>query len=196
MSNLDTLKIKNRVKQKLTKYVIIYLRKYTASAPGRKGLHMSAIDAQIIQTFRTLGTEEKRLFLSAFEAALAKQASPALSHPSPEDENRQDVSNLDTSLIDVPVLPVVDFPGSKDLAVPAPQSEGGVRMDTALGIAALHVPGAAVPALGEAVDGVLERPAQRDRAVRYRFFAEVYPPEASGNILLAIQRGDICYSAF
>ena len=69
MSNLDTLKIKNRVKQKLTKYVIIYLRKYTASAPGRKGLHMSAIDAQIIQTFRTLGTEEKRLFLSAFEAA-------------------------------------------------------------------------------------------------------------------------------
>lgn len=157
---------------------------------------MSAIDAQIIQTFRTLGTEEKRLFLSAFEAALAKQASPALSHPSPEDENRQDVSNLDTSLIDVPVLPVVDFPGSKDLAVPAPQSEGGVRMDTALGIAALHVPGAAVPALGEAVDGVLERPAQRDRAVRYRFFAEVYPPEASGNILLAIQRGDICYSAF
>lgn len=98
MSNLDTLKIKNRVKQKLTKYVIIYLRKYTASAPGRKGLHMSAIDAQIIQTFRTLGTEEKRLFLSAFEAALAKQASPALSHPSPEDENRQDVSNLDTSL--------------------------------------------------------------------------------------------------
>lgn len=91
---------------------------------------MSAIDAQIIQTFRTLGTEEKRLFLSAFEAALAKQASPALSHPSPEDENRQDVSNLDTSLIDVPVLPVVDFPGSKDLAVPASQSPCGVRVDT------------------------------------------------------------------
>ena len=105
---------------------------------------MSAIDAQIIQTFRTLGTEEKRLFLSAFEAALAKQASPALSHPSPEDENRQDVSNLDTSLIDVPVLTIKDFPGGKDLAVPASQSEGGVRVDAALGVAALHIPGAAV----------------------------------------------------
>jgi len=56
---------------------------------------------------------------------------------------------LDTSLINVPVLPVVNFPGGKDLSVPALQSEGGVRVDAALGVAALHVPGAAVPALGE-----------------------------------------------
>lgn len=40
------------------------------------------------------------------------------------------VSNLDTFLINVPILPVVDLPGGKDLAVPAPQSPCGVRVDT------------------------------------------------------------------
>ena len=69
------------------------------------------------------------------------------------------VSNLDTFLINVPILPVVDLPGGKDLAVPALQSKGGVRVDTALSVTALHVPGTAVPALGETVDGVLERTA-------------------------------------
>lgn len=49
----------------------------------------------------------------------------------------QNVSNLDTILIDVSVLTVVDIPGGKDLAVSAPQSKGRVRVDAALGVAAL-----------------------------------------------------------
>mgnify|MGYP006990160415 CR=1 FL=1 len=47
---------------------------------------------------------------------------------------RLSVSNLDTFLFigfHHPLLTIKDFPGSKDLAVPASQSEGGVRMDTA-----------------------------------------------------------------
>ena len=55
-------------------YDIIYLRKYIAVAPGRKGITMLDTEAQILELFRLLSSEQQRItVLSAILSSLASE---------------------------------------------------------------------------------------------------------------------------
>ena len=61
---------------------ILELRKYIALAPGRKGITMSDIDAQILELFHQLTPEQKKVAaLAVILSSLATEQESSVSRP-------------------------------------------------------------------------------------------------------------------